>query len=358
MIGRQTAGPRPPEILQADEFTAPGWIAWWYRLFAPAPPQGRLATLRERERIRRGRLASIILAVQLIGIELPVIPVVQHAPNGPIVLPWLFGTIALLLCAFFFNRQGMLTVAGILMVVSIEVTIIVKIWTIPGGISVFYLPQFDILIQPILIAVALLSPWSAFGVAAFNILFILLSLIMGPHAPDLTQALNTPSQVGDLFAVPIMAQLLTSFFGFLIVSNLLDTIKREDQAEQVALLEHTLANSRKEAEDRNRQLEQGIAAIVAAIREISAGQSHTRIQLPPGHVLSAFTTQLNHLIERYQQTRMADAQLTATTKAINELANEIHQASQLRRPLNLKRNNTPLDPVIVALYDATNKRDS
>jgi hypothetical protein len=317
-----------------------------------------LATLRERERIRRARLASIILAVQLIGIELPVIPVVQHAPNGPIVLPWLFGCIALLLCAFFFNRRGNLTMAGILMVISIEVTMIVKIWTIPGGISVFYVPQFDILIQPILIAVALLAPWSAFGVAAFNILFIVLSLTIGPHAPDLTKTLHMPSQVGDLFAVPIMAQILTSFFGFLIVSNLLDTIKREDQAEQVASLEHTLADNRKEAGERNRQLEQGMAAIVTAIREVSAGQSHVRIHLSPGHVLFVFTTQLNHFLDRYQKARSADAQLAATIEAINELAHEIHQASQQQRPLNLRRRNTPLDAVIVAMFDVTSKSKS
>jgi hypothetical protein len=358
MIRGQASRKLPPEMLQTDEFTAPAWIAWWYRLFAPPPPQGRLATLQERERIRRGRLASIILAVQLFGVELPVIPVVQHAPNGPIVLPWLFGCITLLFCAFFFNRRGMLTIAGLLMVISIEVTMIVKIWTIPGGISVFYLPQFDVLIQPILIAVALLSPWSAFGVAAFNILFLVISLTVGPHASDLITALHTPSQAGDLFAVPIMTQILTAFFGFLIVSNLLETIKREDQAEQVALLEHTLAENRKEAEERSRQLEQGIAAIVTAIREVSAGQSHTRIQLPPGHVLFAFTTQLNHFLDRYQKARLADAQLMATTEAINELANEIYQANQQGRPPHLTRRNTPLDAVIVALYEITNNSKS
>lgn len=202
---------RMKSVLQASKFAAPGLLGRWYRMFAPTPPVGRLVTLREREQIRRGRLASILLAVQLVFIELPVIPVVANAPNGHIVLPWLCGCILALLTAFIFNRRGNLAIAGILMVASIEVTMIVKILTVPGGISVFYLPQFDILIQPILIAVALLAPRSAFAVAGFNICFIILALTIGPHAPDLLIALHNPTQVGDLFAVPIMAQILTSF---------------------------------------------------------------------------------------------------------------------------------------------------
>ncbi|QBD76110.1 hypothetical protein EPA93_08845 [Ktedonosporobacter rubrisoli] len=191
--------PLAPTFLQREEFAAPPLLAWWYRLFAPTPPTGRLVSLRERELIRRGRLASIILAVQLLLIELPVIPVVLHAPNGPIVLPWLAGCILALLAAFFFNRRGHLLIAGILMVGSIEVTMIVKILTIPGGISVFYLPQFDILIQPILIAVALLAPWSAFAVAGFNICFIIGALTVGPHAHDLAQARHGPDSYSFLW---------------------------------------------------------------------------------------------------------------------------------------------------------------
>jgi hypothetical protein len=335
--------------LQASEFAAPAMLARWYRLFAPTPPTGRSVTLHEREQIRRGRLASIILAVQLVGIEIPVIPVVMHAPNGHIVLPWLFGCIFALLAAFVFNKQGHLTIAGILMVASIEVTMIVKILTVPGGISVFYLPQFDILIQPILIAVALLVPWSAFAVAMFNISFILLALTVGPHAPDLLMALHNPTQTGDLFAVPIMAQILTSFFGWIIVKNLLEALKQADTAEQVALLEHMLAQSRRDAEERNQLLEQGITAIIATIQKISAGESRARISLPQGHILWPITMQLNHFFDRYQSARQADSKLAMTTEAIHELANEIHLALQQQRAPKLVRRQTPLDTVIMAM---------
>ncbi len=349
----QAAGQRPPELLQADEFAAPPWIGWWYRLWAPHPPVGRVATLREREQVRRGRLASIILAVQLFGIELPVIPVVAHAPNGSVVLPWLAGCIVALLAAFVFNRSGKLTLAGLCMVASIEVTVMIKILTIPGGITVFYLPQFDILVQPILIAVSLLAPWSAFAVAGINVVFVLLALLIGPHAPDLVRVLHTPAQVGDLFSVPILTQLLSAFFSFLVVRNLLDTLKRVDRAEQVASLEYMLAESRQQAEVRNRELEEGMAAMVAAIRLVAAGHPNTPIALPQGHVLWPITTQLSQIFTRYHKLREVDTRLDAITAAIAELTNELYQASLEKRPPRLQRRHTPLDGLIIALTTMT-----
>src|SRR6266568_5514086 len=154
-----------PPLVQTNEFRAPAWIAWWYRLTTPLPPTDQVVSLKTRERIRRSRLASIILAVQLLLIEGPVVPIVAHAPNAATVLPWLYGCIAALLVAFWCNRRGYLTAAGFLMVGSIETTMLIKILTIPGGLSLAYLPQLDVLIQPIFISIALLSPWSAFAVA-------------------------------------------------------------------------------------------------------------------------------------------------------------------------------------------------
>src|SRR5450755_515085 len=310
----------PPTYLQRDEFTASPLLARWYRWFTPAPPTGRLATLKERENIRRSRLASVILAVQLFCIELPVVPVVAHAPNHTIVLPWLCGCIIALLCAFFCNKKGKLTLAGLLMVASIEVTVIIKILTVPGGISVFALPQFDILIQPILIAVALLAPWSAFAVAGFNICFVLFALTAGPHAPDLVTSLHDPSRVGDLFSVPIMGQILTAVFAFLIVRDLLGALKRADRAEQVAALEHLLAESRRQAETRNHELEQGADAIIQTIRQITSNQPEMQracIHLSQQNVLWPLAMQLNLFLDRYQRTREADALLERTIAAIH-----------------------------------------
>lgn len=347
------AGGQAPTYLQHDEFSARPWLAHWYCWFTPAPPQGRLATLKEREKIRRARLASIILAVQLLFIELPVVPVVANAPNHAVVLPWLCGCIIALLVAFYANRRGWLAVAGLLMVGSIEVTVMIKILTVPGGLSTFYLPQFDILLQPILIAVALLAPWSAFAIAGLNVSFFLAVLTLGHKAPDLLAVLHDPTRVGDLFSVPIMGQILTAFFAFLIVRDLLSALKSADQAEQLAALEFMLAESRREAESRNVQLEAGIGEIVQTIRQVSTQQGEgkrARVHLAQEHLLWPVGMQLNLFLDRYQRAREADATLEATTNAITELANAIYQSRQTNQPLRLPaRRNTPLDAVLMAI---------
>jgi hypothetical protein len=344
-----------PTFLQADEFAAPRFLSRWYRWFAPSPPQeNRLVTLKEREALRRGRLASIILAVQLLFIELPVIPVVLHAPNGTIVLPWLAGCIAVLLAAFYCNRRGWLVMAGALMVVSIEVTVIIKIVTIPGGISVFYLPQFDILIQPILIAVALLAPTSAFLVAGFNILFVLFALIAGPHAPDLEAALHNPVQAGDLFAVPIMAQILTAFFAWIIVKNLLEALTQADKAENIAALQLKLAEHHAQTAERNQQLERGSAAIFQTLRLVARGDTQARILLPPENAYWSIAQQVNLFLDRYGDARTTIKRLEATEAAIQWFANEIYTAHREHRPLTLppRMSGTALDPVLMALRDS------
>ena len=350
----QQQAPSPaasPAFVSPDEFATSPWIGWWYRLTTTPPPRGRIATLREREIIRRSRLACVILAVQLFGIELPVIPIVANAPNGHIVLPWLVGCLLALLAAFVCNRRGHLTLAGLLMVTSIEVTVGIKILTVPGGLTILYLPQFDILVQPILIAVALLAPWSAFVVAAANVGFVLAVLTIAPHAPDLAAALQNPAAVGDIFSVPIMGQILAAFFGWLIVKNLLKALKRASQAEQVALLEHHIAQSRAEAEARSQRLTEGITAIVATIQQVSNQQSQARIQLPTTHDLWPLAQQINNFLDRYRFAREAVNVLDHLQHTCNGWADEIHQARLERRAWRLPAHHdrSPLTVVIDAL---------
>ena len=345
----------PLAYLQRDEFASSGagighqLVAFWYRLAAFDPPKGRSATPSEREKVRASRFASIILVIQFVGIFVPVIPVVLAAPNHAIVFPWLISCILALFVALVFIKKGYLLIAGFLMVASIEVTMVVKILTIPGGISIFYLTQFDILIQPILIAVALLPAWSAFAVALFNMGFILLALSLGLHAPDLTVALHTPSQVGEIFSVPNANQLLTAVFTFLIVRNLRVALKRADQAEQVAKLEHMVAEQAQQSRAHTQQLQEGVEAIVEPIHLVSRGNMNARVHLPTDNMLWAIGKQVNLFIERYQAARLAEIKLEALSKVITWYSNEIYQAARQKRPIQIQRTNTVFDGVLMAL---------
>src|SRR5216683_7095688 len=102
--------PSRPAYLQ-DSLHKQGFLGWWYRALAYHLPGEQQPSLRNQELIRRSRLATFVLMVQLFLIEGPVVPVVAATPNHAIVLPWLLGCIVVLLLAFVCNRQGKLTIA-------------------------------------------------------------------------------------------------------------------------------------------------------------------------------------------------------------------------------------------------------
>ncbi len=326
-----------------------GTLGWWYRLAAFQRPADQMPTLKDQEIIRRSRLASFVLVVQLFLIEGPVIPVVAVAPNHGIVLPWLLGCIGILLAAFACNRLGKLTLAGMLMVVSIEITVCLKILTIPGGVGVANLPQFDILIQPVLLAVVLLPPLSAFAVAGFNMVFILFSLFLGPRAPDLLAALQNPTLQGDIIAVPVMAQFIIATVAYMIVANLLSALKRASAAEQIAALEHDLAESRTAEQARTFALEGGVRAILVCIQRVSNRDYQARIQLETRHELAPVAMQFNNFFQRYQRAHEAELLVEETTKNCQSWADEIYEARQHQRQWRIPLpQQTPLDLVLNA----------
>ena len=339
-----------PTYLQ-DSLKKQGALGWWYHHLAFHLPEGQQPNLKEQEIVRRSRLATFVLVVQLLLIEGPVIPVVAAAPNHAIVLPWLLGCVGILLVAFVCNRLGKLTIAGLLMVFSIEITVGIKILTIPGGIGLASLPQFDILIQPVLLAVVLLPPWSAFVVAASNIVFILSSLFVGPHAPDLQMALHNPTLQGDILAVPVMAQFVIATVAYLIVANLLSALKRASKAEQIAQLEHAIAESQRAIEARNLELEMGVTTLTRTIQSAASSRegAYERLNLPPGHVLWPVLQHIWHFLDRWQRLRQTEAQMDATIQSSTELIQAL-EIAQRGQPFQFPpRRNTPIDGIIFAL---------
>ena len=338
------------KLLSTDDDTSHSWHALWYRLAAYPLPKDRLANFQDREKSRRSRIASIILVAQLFLIELPIVLVILAASSGNVVIGPLLMCILSLFLAFFCNRRGYLTIAGLLMVASIEVTVILKMVTVPGGINVFTLPMLDILIQPILIAVALLPAWSAFAVGGFNIAVIMAMMILAPHAPDLVAVLKNPADIGDLYALPIMLQVVTAFFSSLLVFSLLHATKRENQAEQVLALNLMLAENRVEAEKRQVQFEAGIRAITQGIQNVANNHNETHIHLSSTHELWAVAEQLNRLFDRYRNARASETTLEITAHAVNELVLEMHRAQKEKRSMKIPaRRNTPLDALLHAL---------
>ncbi|QBD76109.1 hypothetical protein EPA93_08840 [Ktedonosporobacter rubrisoli] len=131
--------------------------------------------------------------------------------------------------------------------------------------------------------------------------------------------------------------------------NLLEALKQADQAEQIAALEYSLAENRRQAELRSQQLEEGVNAVVTTIQRVSNKEASARVDLPTSHELWPVGQQINRFLDRYLKTRGAEEELERTRQAIMEFANELYQVGP-HRPFRLPpRRNTAMDAVIIAL---------
>src|SRR5690242_8190650 len=84
-------------------------FGWWYRIAAP-PEVSDTAPLRDRMRVRSGRLTSVIFLLAILSVFLFLIVALL---NAPFVAPTLITLLAALLMGVFLNRMGKTTIAGI-----------------------------------------------------------------------------------------------------------------------------------------------------------------------------------------------------------------------------------------------------
>jgi hypothetical protein len=114
-----------------------------------------------------------------------------------------------------------------------------------------------------------------------------------------------------------------------------------------------LAESGKQSQARNQQLEEGATAIIQTFRQVSHNQAEAakaRIPLTQGHLLWPLAVQLNLFLDRYYRAREAEVQLEATTAAINELVDALYSSTQHKQPLQFPPlRKTPLDALLLAL---------
>src|SRR5579884_3560042 len=108
-------------------------FGWWYRIAAP-PEVPDEAPLRDRMRVRRGKLTSVIFLIELINTLLNLIVVLKDAPFA---VPPLVVLLVTMLLGIILNRAGKTVVAGTLIIVVFEVGLILNIFATPGGLSPF-----------------------------------------------------------------------------------------------------------------------------------------------------------------------------------------------------------------------------
>lgn len=285
-------------------------LEWWYCHFAPAGLT-KAASLAQREKVRRGRTASIVMLIFLLFLlAILLLAVLQQNYLQTIVAG--VGIVGSIL-ALLFNRQGWIRGAGLLVLVTVYVGEIWSLFVQPGGLTSSNIFMLDYTVIPDVAVLAFFSANGLFPVVWLNILLIWGLAVFGPHDATIkTMLSHAPLQI---FAHVYILQLIIASTLYLWARSTELALQRADRAEEIVALEKR-ENERKQLElEQKAQLDAGIQQILQTHVAVANGDLSARAPLSQDHVLWHVAMSLNNLIARMQSLSHTESELRQQTEA-------------------------------------------
>ncbi|MGH2510043.1 MAG: hypothetical protein ACRDHZ_21905, partial [Ktedonobacteraceae bacterium] len=280
-------------------------LAWWYRLTAPPEPASS-ASLKVRESVRRGLLASTLLfyLLLLLTLSLPV-DIISSNHMLRIIVPAIIGMTVI---ALVFNRRGHSNVTGLIIVTAFEVVLAGVIATNAGGLDPSTLGLFDILVFVEVFAASLLPVNWVIVAAIINISFCTFELVtQAPHG-DLLMREVMHQNAPLVILRPILLHVIVSVVLWLWVRSATRAIERADRAEVIATLEHSIAEQEHHVAEEKRLMDASIQNILQTHMRVSAGDFNARVPLVEGEPLWPIAGSLNNLLSRLQRLHMVESE--------------------------------------------------
>lgn len=280
----------------------------WLRLTGPSRPITRDAA--GRERIRRARLLSVMLAVTLVVMLaiLPkgFIPVLDFGTFGGVAI----AALTLLVCIPL-NRAGAVNAAGVAYCIGVTLALAWSLLDTPNGLGMQDLPTYDLFSLPIVIAGILLPRRVPFffwlGCAAF---------IIGDVTYEAHQA-NLAAYIAEvgLYATVIIPLMLT--FVIAVVSWLgSGSVERAIiEADRTADLERAY----RLIAEQKRRLEEAVAMIQNVHARVANGDFSARAPAGGGE-LRGLGASLNLMLDRLSRLRGAEGALNTLEQGGRVLA--------------------------------------
>jgi hypothetical protein len=341
---KQSAGSALPNYLRDPELgnsRPKGPLATWFRYTSPPEPPST-ASYKEKDLYRRGQLASMImLALQIILFI--IIPIGLFGPNKQIFITAVFLTIIIIISAIF-NRRGKVNIAGVILSLSLNLGICLSIIRTPHGLTPDSIAQFDLLVFSELFVASLLPVNWVWVSALFNIAFSSYELTYAPRTPLMQQVMSTSYYA--VLSRPIQLHLLVTLVLFLWVVNANRAIKRADRAEEIARLQHNIAQQSKAIKEQKQLLDRSIDQIVDTLIRWSNGATNVRIPLNQENVLWQVAGSINNLLGRLQRSRQDSMLFQKTNDALRRFY-EARSRSNGGPILNWTRTNTPVDALVM-----------
>ncbi len=305
-------------------------LSWWYRLTAPPEPATN-STFEQREVVRRGRLASLLLTLIASFPVLYIIPSGIFGPNKRLIGVGA-GLFVVLCFALWFNKRGRIYAAGAIGVLAIAFGLSMAILTTPGGLGASEVPIFDLLIAIELVSISLLPIPFVFVVASLNTCFILIAFNFLHHAPSL-DALIAQGNTITLIARPISLQWIVAIVLSVLLNSTLNALRRADRAEVIARLEHRIAQQGQQAEQQKRELEESIQSIVQVHMAVANGNLKARVPYHEGNVLWSVAGPLNNLLNRFQRALQIEQEYEQRSQQFKLAAQNERALQQIVREL-------------------------
>jgi hypothetical protein len=330
-----------------------GFFGWWIdRTAPPVPSRPGAVSIAERERLRKAELTSIsILAIMAFLLALLSNSLADPSTGQAVATMAVVLVIAILLnraprATSWRTRVAAYMVPGIMMLL-----IMAAILQAGGGLRLIWLPAYDLLALPIFISSLIIdrrAPW-IFGLVAIT--FIALDFNLQGHvlitAPGATRfddiayetAIWTP---WGMINRHIALCLFAAFFGWLGARSVDGALARADRAEEVARLEHAVAEQR-------RALEEGVQQLLQTHVRLANGEFSARVQPMRDPLLWQVGVSLNNLAGRVQNASKSDFDKRRLEEEVGHLYAALADAKAGRPPVWPAPTGTVVDAVVALL---------
>lgn len=336
------------------------WIRWWYVLAAPAAPDNaENLPLHDREFLRKGKLTSLAMLIEIFLVLISAISAVATSPTDRvsaghlnvneiifILLPVAFTAIAA-----FFNRAGKLLFASVLVIISLEVIEIASgVAGLTSDLGVMELLLIFMLIHPLMLSALLLPAWGVLVVAGINVVVaaLLVYVPLFPRAPELVSFMEKGGSA-PLLGFPAITLLLCALICFVVITSLQESLKRADKAEEVAKLHEIVTKQASQELQAKRQLEGDVREIIAGMTRFANGDNQARIQLEPGCSLWSVASSINNMVGRFVRLREQEQPMQQSFMALKAYMAATQLAKARGVPVTLPRTGTEMDTLVEEL---------
>ncbi|MBV9711262.1 MAG: hypothetical protein JO011_10160 [Ktedonobacteraceae bacterium] len=320
---------------------------WWYTISLPRRPLAETPMQREQERYARLTAGLLVL---IIAIFLPLMPIMLFfSPNSPSARPDGIGFICLLTISWISGRLGRQRFSAICIIACTFLSVTGPLISHP--LDSFLVPLFSVFTISIILAGSLMPPAAALITGLISCLFICLVALVSLNPEVYNQGNQIHYQAVNTVAIavilPIVIQITVAVIVYVIMRNLLITIRRADRAEEIVALQTTIVEHERERLREQKQLEDALEKIAEVHARIANGDYQARVSLSEGDVFWSIAIPLNNLLNRIQVWKNDSDMLHMTYRAARYIAEQIRVSFQHEQRRDLPLTKTPLDPVIV-----------